>query len=53
MLAQLIEHVLQIVQLLPGLAQFAFRCEALIIGKILAGLRDQRIEILRGLRYAQ
>ncbi len=53
MLAQLIERVLQIVELLPGFAQLSFRSEALIIGKVLAGLRNQPIEILRGLWCAR
>ena len=49
MSAKLIERALQVVELLAGLGQFALRGEALIVGEVAAGLRDQRIRIDRGL----
>jgi hypothetical protein len=42
---QLIDCALKLFKLLSGLAKFAFRCEALIVGKVLSGFRDECIEI--------
>ena len=46
---QLVEDAFQVVQLLAGFGKFAFRCQALVIGEVLAGLRDERVCILTGL----
>ena len=45
MSAELIERALQVVELLAGLGQFAFRGEALIVGEVAAGLRNERMDV--------
>ena len=46
---QLIECALQLFQLLPGFTEFALRCQALVVGKVFGGFRDERVAILCGL----
>ena len=47
---QLVECALQLFKLLSGLAEPAFRRQALIVGKVFGGFRDQSIDIRCGLR---
>src|SRR5260370_21830121 len=47
---QLVESALQLFKLLPRLAEFAFRRQALVVGKVFGGFRDERVEIRCGLR---
>jgi hypothetical protein len=41
---QFIECALQLFKLLPSLAELAFRRQALVVGKVSAGFRNERIE---------
>src|SRR3984893_13677224 len=45
---QLVECALQLFKLLSSLAELAFRCQALVVGKVFGGLGDERVEIRRG-----
>jgi len=42
---QLVECALQLFKLLSSLAELSFRRQALVVGKIFGGFRDERIEI--------
>ena len=46
MRVQLPDHLLQLFELLPGLAEFTRRRQPLIIVKVLACLHNQRIQVL-------
>jgi hypothetical protein len=46
---QLVECALQLFQLLPSLAEFTFRRQALVVGKVSGCFRNKRIEIRCGL----
>jgi hypothetical protein len=46
---QLVECALQLFKLLPGLAELAFRRQALVVGNVFGGFRDERVEIRCGL----
>ena len=52
MSAELSEHALQVVEFLAGLGQFTLRGQTLIIREVLTGLRNQRVDIGRGLGRA-
>ena len=45
---QLVKRALQFFKLLSSFAQFAFRCQALVVGEVSGGFRNQRIEIRCG-----
>lgn len=42
---QFVEYPLQLFKLLPGLAELALRRQALIVGKVFGGFRDERVQI--------
>ena len=42
---QLAQHALQVVEFLPGVGQLAFRSQTLIVGEVLAGLGNERVEV--------
>src|ERR1700719_3102151 len=42
---QLVECALQLFKLLSSLAELAFRCQALVVGEILGGFRDEGVEV--------
>lgn len=42
---QFVEYALQLFQLLPSLAEFALRRQALIVGKVFGGFGDERVQI--------
>jgi hypothetical protein len=42
---QLVERALQLFKLLSSLAELAFRRQALVVGKVFGGFRDERVEI--------
>jgi hypothetical protein len=44
-----VECTLQFFQLLSSLAKLAFSCQALVVGQVFGGFRDERIEIRPGL----
>jgi hypothetical protein len=46
---QFVERALQLFKLLPCLAELAFRRQALVVGKVFGGFRDERVEIRCGL----
>jgi hypothetical protein len=46
---QFVECALQLFKLLPSLPELAFRRQALIVGKVFGGFRDERVEIRCGL----
>ena len=46
---QFVECALQLFQLLPSLAEFTFRRQALVVGKVSGCFRNKRIEIRSGL----
>ena len=46
---QLVERALQLLQLLPGFAQLALRREALVLGQVFGGFRNERIKVGCGL----
>ena len=46
---QLVKCALQFFKLLSSLAQFAFRCQALVVGKVFGGFGDEHVEIRCGL----
>jgi hypothetical protein len=46
---QLLQRALQLFKLLPSLAELAFRRQALVVGKVFGGFRDQRVEVRCGL----
>src|ERR1017187_4158790 len=46
---QLVECTLQFFKLLSSLAKLAFRRQALVVGKIFGGFRDERVKIRRRL----
>ena len=52
MSAELVEHAFQVVEFLPGFGQFTLRSQALIVGEVLTGLRNQRVDIGRRLGRA-
>jgi hypothetical protein len=45
---QLVECALQLFQLLSGFTEFAFRRQALVVGKVFGGFRDERAAIFYG-----
>jgi len=49
---QFIDCALQSFKLLSSLAQLAFRCQALVVGKVFGSFRDEYIEICCGLGHA-
>ena len=46
---QLVDCALQLFKLLSSLAELAFRCQTLVVGKVFGGFRDERVEIRCGL----
>jgi hypothetical protein len=46
---QLVECALQFFKLLSSLAELAFRCQALVVGKVFGRFGDERVEISCGL----
>jgi hypothetical protein len=42
---QFVEYPLQLFKLLPGLAELALRRQALVVGKVSCGFRDERVQI--------
>ena len=52
MSAELVEHALQVVELLAGFSQFTLRSEALIICEVATGLADERVDTGRRLGRA-
>ena len=42
---QFVEYPLQLFKLLPGLAELALRRQALVVGKVSGGFRDERVQI--------
>src|SRR5712692_11107728 len=42
---QLVECTLQLFKLLPSLAELAFRRQALVVGKVFGGFRDEGVEV--------
>src|SRR5690349_5802456 len=46
---QLVECALQLFKLLSSLAELAFRRQALVVGKVFGGFRDERVGIRCGL----
>jgi len=46
---QLVECALQFFKLLSSLAELAFRCQALVVGKVFGRFGDERVEIRCGL----
>ena len=49
-LVQFVERTLQLFKLLSSLTQLALRRETLVVREIFGGMRDERVEILPGLR---
>src|SRR4030088_2869219 len=47
---QLVERAFQFFKLLSSLAELAFRCQTLVIGKVFGGFGDELVEIRCGLR---
>jgi hypothetical protein len=47
---QLVECAFQLFQLLPSFTELAFGRQALVVGKVFGGFRDEHVEIRRGLR---
>jgi hypothetical protein len=45
MCIQLLDCALQLFKFLPSLAELAFRCQALVVGKVFGSLRDERAEV--------
>jgi hypothetical protein len=43
---QPVEYALQLFQLLPGLAELAFRRQTLVVGKVFGDFRDECVQIL-------
>src|SRR5580700_1056865 len=46
---QLVERALQFFKLLSSLAELAFRCQTLVVGKVFGGFGDESVEIRCGL----
>jgi hypothetical protein len=47
---QFFEGPFQLFKFLSGIAEFAFRCKALVVGKVFGGLGDQSLQIRGGPR---
>ena len=49
MRAESIQYALERIELLAGFAKLALGGEALVVGEVFAGFRDERVDICRGL----
>jgi len=47
---EFVESAFEVVEFLPGLREFAFRCEVLVVGEVAAGLCDEGLKV-SGLRW--